>query len=100
MRLAKTGPCDIHHGAVIVKGGRVMSHGVNTFRNAPNASLPPGSVTEHAEEAALRILNGNARGAKIYIARVMKSGQTGLSRPCNRCYEAIVNAGIKEIIYT
>lgn len=100
LRLAETGTCNQRHGAIIVKGGRVLSVGINTQRNTPADSIPYEDVAVHAEEAALRAIGGQARGAKIYVARKMKDGSSGLSRPCDRCYRAIKDAGIKEIIYT
>lgn len=101
MRLAAMGTCNQRHGAVIVKGGRVLSVGINTQRNCPgNDYIPAEDIAIHAEEAAIRALGGQARGAKIYVARVLKNGEPGLSRPCDRCYKAIMEAGIKDIIYT
>lgn len=100
-RLARMGTCRTRHGAVIVKGGRLLSVGINVNRNSPqDKAVPPTEIAVHAEEAALRALGGEARGAKIYVARVLRNDQPALSRPCDRCYEAIVAAGIKEIIYT
>lgn len=101
-RLAEFSPCKQQHGAVIVKGGRMLSTGFNTYRNRPGDDIPMFDRAIHAEEAAIRMLdNGRAQGAKIYVARKRRSnGEPGLSRPCDRCYQAIVEAGIKEIIFT
>lgn len=90
------------HGAVIVKGGSVLSTGYNKDKNHPN------NVSEehikkycsiHAEVDALKKVN-NAKGATIYVARVNSFGQQLLSKPCNNCYKKIKNSGIKKIIYT
>lgn len=78
----------------------MLSVGINTLRNLPGDTIPPEDIAIHAEEAALRALRGQAKGAKIYVARIMKNGKPGLSRPCDRCYRAIKAAGIKDIIYT
>lgn len=90
------------HGAVIVKGGRVLSVGLNKFRNhptiIPNEYIKT-SCSTHAEIDALRKVS-DVRGAVMYIARVNKSGQHRLSRPCNYCYEAIREAGISKIVFT
>jgi len=90
------------HGAVIVKGGRVMSVGINKFRNHPLIIQPEIIKTVcsvHAEMDALRKIR-DARGATIYVARVNNGGKTRLSRPCNYCYKAIREAGINKIVYT
>lgn len=106
-QIAKMSTCTHRHGAVITKGGRLLSVGVNRERNNPRfeGEFPLEKLSEHAEMAALRLLGGEAKGAKIYVSRWMwRQGEdedrTGLSRPCNNCYEALVEAGIKEIVYT
>ena len=90
------------HGAVIVKGGRVLSVGINKFRNHP-LIIPSHQVktscSVHAEIDALRKIK-NANGATIYVARINKEGVSRLSRPCKYCYDAIRSAGITKIIYT
>jgi deoxycytidylate deaminase len=88
-----------HLGAVIARGNRVVSVGSNKRRNRPMVNHEESS--EHAEAAALRAARGkDLRGATIYVARVMKNGDTGMARPCRRCMQALVEAGIKTVIYT
>lgn len=92
------------HGAVIVKGGRILSTGINKFKNDPkvfNEDIKKikDSSHVHAEVDAIRKVS-DVRGAKIYIARVNKNGGRGLSRPCDSCYNEIINAGITKIVYT
>ena len=43
----------------------------------------------HAEENAIYNANGNLEGAKLYCTLF----------PCNECAKAIVQTGIKEVIY-
>lgn len=90
------------HGAVIVKGGRVISIGINKNRNHPTIVSSEHIKTHcsvHAEVDALRKVK-NAKGATIYVARVNKRGQDRLSRPCDRCHKAIKDAGIRKVVYT
>lgn len=91
------------HGAVIVRGGRIISTGINKFKNHPmvfnDVKLIKQSAHVHAEIDAMRKI-GDLRGAKIYIARINKNGVRGLSRPCDACYQEITNAGIHKIVYT
>jgi len=90
------------HGAVIVKGGRVISIGINKNRNHPTVVSSEHIKTHcsvHAEVDALRKVR-NAKGATIYVARVNKRGQDRLSRPCDRCHTAIREAGIRKVVYT
>ena len=90
------------HGAVIVKSNRVLSIGVNKFRNHPDI-IPEPFIKQvcsvHAEVDALKKI-GDARNATIYVARVNNQNKPMMSRPCNNCYSVIREAGIKNIVYT
>lgn len=89
------------HGALIVKGGRVVSFGFNTFRNLPHHDMPGFDYTYHAEDSALRQVGpADLNGAKIYVARLSRLGLPALSRPCDNCMAHILKVGIKEVIYT
>ena len=91
------------HGAVIVKGGRVVGTGYNRNRNHPAIVSPEHIKTDcsiHAEESAIRDAGYDVRNAIIYIARVNKNGEDRDSRPCPRCLNLIKNSGIKRIIHT
>lgn len=92
------------HGAVIVKGGRVLSTGWNKNRNHPAIVSPEHIKTEcsyHAEEVAIREAGeDNVRGAVIYVARVSKNGSDRDSKPCPKCAALIRQAGIKRVVFT
>lgn len=100
--LALSSDCNFKHGAVVVRGGRVISTGINRFKNHPKV-VSPEHVKEwcsvHAEIDALRKLK-DARGATIYVARVGKRGNQTISRPCSRCYDALRDAGVTKVVYT
>lgn len=101
-RIAETSELPQKHGAVIVKSGRVLSVGVNKWRNK-NVASTDGEynphLTYHAEIDALNHFD-DVSGSTIYIARIGKNGEHRFSRPCNRCLIALNRAGIKKIIYT
>jgi deoxycytidylate deaminase len=91
------------HGAVVVKGGRVLGTGYNRNRNHPKIVSPEHIKTKcsiHAEESAIKDANYDVRGAIIYVARVSKNGEDRDSKPCARCFNLIKESGIKRIIYT
>lgn len=89
------------HGSVIAVGRRVLSVGVNTFRSRPETlSDPKHHASFHAEVAAIRALRTVPQGATIYVARVLKNGAPGLSKPCAACYATITEAGIRRVIYS
>lgn len=91
------------HGAVVVKGGRVLGTGWNKDRNHPQIVSPEHIKTDcsyHAEEVAIRESGNNLKGAVIYVARVNKQGLDRDSHPCQKCSELIKSVGIKKVIYT
>lgn len=104
-KAAGASECVQRHGAVVVRGGSVLSIGVNKWRNdmsLTNDMFNDGrsaDVSVHAEIDALSRV-ANPAGATIYIARINKAGEPRLSGPCNDCSEALDNAGITKIVYT
>lgn len=91
------------HGAVIVKGGRVVGTGFNRNRNHPMIVSPERIKTDcstHAEESAIRDAGYDVKNAVIYVARVNRHGEDRDSEPCPRCLNLINQSGIKRIVYT
>jgi len=91
------------HGAVVVKGGRVLGTGYNKDRNHPLFVSPEHIKTEcstHAEESAIRDAGYDVRNAVIYVARVNKHGEDRNSKPCPKCAKLIQDSGIKRVVFT
>jgi len=90
-------------GAVIAKGSRVLSLGTNKEKKSPRSTNPHTNQhgwTIHAELAAILPLSeDNLYGSIIYIARILKSGQWGCSRPCQDCMRIIQECKIKKIVF-
>jgi deoxycytidylate deaminase len=103
VRLAESSDASFKHGAVIVRGGSVLAVGVNKWKNRDLPPTPPDvynpDITVHAEIDALSRVK-DARGTTVYIARVTRSGDERFSRPCNRCEKALIEAGVKRVVYT
>ena len=103
VRMAESSDVSFKHGAVIVRGGSVLSVGVNKWKNPvkpdnPTTEYNP-NISIHAEVDALSRCN-DPRGATIFIARVNKQGEERISRPCINCEQALIKAGIKKVVYT
>jgi tRNA(Arg) A34 adenosine deaminase TadA len=101
VRVAQNSTYRWQHGAVVAKGNKVLGSAPNKFRNFP--FVDEKNVSDHAERATLRELlkvRDDLRGCTIYIARINNRGNTMMSRPCINCMKAIIDAGIKEIVYT
>lgn len=89
------------HAAIVYKSGRVLAVGVNRYRNDPSNWIDSDGVTRHAEVAAIsQVSKENLKGATVYVARQGRCDTHMLSRPCPKCYDALVAAGVKKIIYT
>lgn len=87
-------------GAVIVKGGRILSTGFNSLR--PSSLLK--THTLHAEAAAILKLLKERRlhdlaGSEIYVTRFTRGGAVACSKPCSACMDLIKAVGIKRIHY-
>lgn len=91
-------------GAVITKGGRVLSTGTNKIRYSKHNDRPWPSV--HAEEEAimkvLKLPDGLAKlaGATIYVSRITADGNIGCAKPCPACQGLIDSVHIRKVIYT
>lgn len=100
--LASQSKCRMKHGAVVVRGGRVLGVGVNKERNHPmivSTNHIKDHCSVHAEIDAIRKAR-DVSGATVYVARVNKRGQSRDSKPCSNCYDTMTNLGIRKIIYT
>lgn len=105
MKVADASECNHRHGAVIVRGGSVLSVGLNKWRNEValveqlHADGRSTDISVHAEIDALSRV-ADPRGATIYVARVNRTGDPRLSKPCSGCARALQEAGISKVIYT
>jgi deoxycytidylate deaminase len=98
---------DYRHGAILVKGGSIISTSPNKdsfcsfgarFRNSQNQ---PGRATRHAEIGAILGLDRSITdGATLYVARIGKADEFRMSKPCQMCESTLRHVGIKRVIYT
>lgn len=101
LKVARKSNCRQQHGAVVLKGGRVISTAYNIDKNNPNI-LEEEKIRMHSSICAeRRALKGIAdpKGAVIIVVRAKSSGMV-YSKPCDRCRRACQSAGIKAIIYS
>ena len=90
------------HGAIIARGGVLLSYGWNQNKTHP-AAVVYFSNFIHAELAAIiRVNKIDLSGCDIYVARKMRTSDEplGMSRPCKQCMEMIREAGIRRVYYT
>ena len=95
----------LRHGALLVKGGSVLSSSFNKdnftafgarFRNSDH-----GHATVHAELGCiLGMPRSSTIGSDIYVCRINREGNFRYSKPCAMCHEAMKHVGIKRVYYS
>lgn len=92
------------HGAVLVRGGHIISSAFNENRFCSFGArfrTEDGIATHHAE---LRCILGLDRsmttGATVYVVRISNSGEFKMSKPCQMCRDSMRFVGVKRVIYT
>lgn len=98
---AKQAASSNHHkfklGAVLVRGGRVLSSGVNIAKKGPDT--PPCRESIHAEVMAIKGAK-KTEGATIYVARLSNAGRLALAKPCEYCIEHMNANGIYRVVFS
>lgn len=93
-----------YHCAVIVSGGKILSVGFNDFGSAKlqESKKHRHCNSVHAEVRALLQLKNreDARGSRIYVARINKNGHYAISAPCDVCSEILAEMGVKSATFT
>jgi len=93
-----------HIAAVIVKGNRVLSIGVNKNKTHPKQINPHtnkiGNSTHAELDAILGVSKENLQGATIYVARQTADGKPANAKPCKCCMKVIEAAGISRVFFT
>ena len=103
--IAMQGSTRHRHGAIITKGGSVLSVGVNARRNEhPTMEMPKDLYTEHAELAALRGLGRPmvfyAKGCTVYVVRINRRGSLVYSAPCDNCMTQLELWQVKRVVHS
>lgn len=88
---------DFKVGAIIVKGGRILSTGYNRIEAHPEAYF---GCSFHAEHDAIRKAKSEIQGAKMFVYRFgRKHGHIKTSKPCEFCQQEIAKAELSSVIY-
>lgn len=90
-------------GAVIFKGGRIISKGNNVSKRSPDIIRFSLSCGIHAEMAALnkhKYAREKVADATIFVVRINKSGHLSMAKPCDECCKHLRKANIRQAIYT
>ena len=95
----------LRHGAVVVKGGSIVSFGFNKANHCQFGRrfrhIHKGDATQHAEISAILGMPRTAtQGADLYVVRINNHCQWRMSKPCPMCEQAMRFVGIKRVFYT
>lgn len=94
--------------AIISKRKRIISTGLNSRKTHPMMQRFTDNylrVCLHAEMAAINnAIKSNAeqelQGADIFVARITKSGEPAIAKPCPICQKALDTYGIAGVYWT
>jgi deoxycytidylate deaminase len=84
--------------ALVVKGGRVISVGLNRVSPGKLKDRRYHHVMVHAElDAILGVDPDDLKGATIYVAGVSKAGTAIKSEPCEACKQMLTDIGVRAV---
>lgn len=97
MGVALTSKCRFRHGAIVVKHSKILGSSPNVYKNNPKV-VDPKNCSIHAEIRAM-LRAGSPKGCTLYVARMSNVGPK-LSRPCQVCYNELMELKVKRVFYT
>jgi deoxycytidylate deaminase len=97
-KIAHTGDHWQHRvGAILLQNGKIISTGANSFKT----HRLMGFKTLHAEvQALIGVRYRDLNGSVMFISRINKKGQMGMSKPCPICEGVLRKYGIKKVYFT
>jgi len=95
-------------GSVITdKNNNIISMGCNSTKSHPiqyhyAKHINNKKIYLHAEISSIIKLNNkqSSKPYRLFVTRLLANGNISMSKPCPICLAAIIEVGIKEIIYT
>jgi deoxycytidylate deaminase len=88
--------------AILARGSIPLAYGINTNKSHPRQKLVNNiNRCGHAELLTIVGLNLEVTsGSTVYVSRRLKSGVSGLSKPCKACEELLRAAGVRRVVYS
>ena len=94
--------------AVIAHRRKILAVGINRYQSHPmQAKFNPNehAIYLHAEIDAIRAFvktygSESLKNCDMYVARVLKSGETALAKPCDGCKMAIATFELNDVHWT
>lgn len=92
-----------HHGAVLVRGNKIIATGFNHYVSDSLRFLTTNNSSIHAEQDAIYkalIKKERIDNCILYVVRVNNNGTYRNSQPCNHCKSKIMSHKIRTIYYS
>lgn len=91
-------------GAVITRGSKIISFGINKYKSHPlqrNHHTGEIGTSIHAElDAILKVPRDKRIGASIYVVRLLRDNSTGNAKPCKCCRKLLITENIYVVVYS
>lgn len=89
------------HGAVLVRGGKVIAMSFNKTRHVSWMKSKSDFPSLHAEVGALlNMPKDKTNGSDMYVCRINRQGEYRMSKPCDMCRAAMAEMKVKRVYYT
>lgn len=95
--------CKGQHGSVLAKGGSVVSVGYNkpSYRAFTDRFRIMVGRLLHAEmDCVINVSRASTTDADVYVARIGKSGDFEMSRPCRQCEAGLKFVGVRRVYFS
>jgi tRNA(Arg) A34 adenosine deaminase TadA len=95
-------------GAVVVKYNKVVAVGWNSYKSHPMQARygrHEMAICTHAEVAAIsnalrNLTNEEVANSDLYVARITRTGDVGIAKPCEGCDRVIKKFKIRNVFWT
>ena len=96
---------EMRHGAILTRGGRVISKGKNSpdYSSFGKRFRPSnlGHARTHAEiDAVYGIPKNQTNGADLFVVRISKEEGYMISKPCPMCESVLSFVGVKRVFFS
>lgn len=79
---------------------RLGSIGIRNDGTMVSSFNSPTRIPNPCAHSEFRLAKKLDQGAVVYVARILKSGELAMARPCRNCMRALMSRRVKRIYYS